>query len=161
MYRLSLLRKPRAQSYRPLRIQLRVEELESRMVLTVFTPGQITHAYGFDNYLIGGARGDGSGQTIAIVDAYDAPKVSADLAFFSNNFGLPVPAPGDFEVKYPQGKPAGNTGWAQESTLDVEWAHAIAPGRRFCSSKPLRTASPICSGPSIMPVTSLACRSCR
>ena len=48
MYRLSRSRKTSVRASRVLRVQLRVEELESRMVLTVFTPAQITHAYGID-----------------------------------------------------------------------------------------------------------------
>jgi subtilase family serine protease len=110
---------------------LRVEELESRMVLTVFTPAQISHAYGIDNIKFGTVKGDGTGQTIAIVDAYDAPNIAADLAFFDNNskFTLPTAA---LEVAYVGGaKPAYNSGWAQEITLDVEWAHAIAPGAKI------------------------------
>lgn len=129
MYHFILSRKSYARSSQALRVQLRVEELEARTVLTVFTPAQITHAYAFDNVSFGGVKGDGSGQTIAIVDAYNAPKLTTDLAYFDNYFGLPA---ADLTVAYAQGsKPANNTGWAQETTLDVEWAHAIAPGAKI------------------------------
>ena len=51
------------------------------------TPAQVRTAYGIDQL-----AGDGTGQTIAIVDAYDNPNVAADLAVFSSTFGLPVAA---------------------------------------------------------------------
>jgi subtilase family serine protease len=105
---------------RPKGVRLRVEPLEARDLLSVFTPAQIRQAYGFDKVSY-----NGSGQTIAIVDAFDDPKAAADLATFSSAFGLP---PANFTKATPQGLPAGNAGWAGEIALDVEWAHAIAPG---------------------------------
>src|SRR5438034_9479873 len=55
-----------------------------------YTPAQVRHGYGFDNITFAGGtvQGDGSGQTIAIVDAYDEPNITADLAKFSTQFGL-------------------------------------------------------------------------
>jgi len=88
-----------------------------------YTPAQIRHAYGFDKI-----SGNGSGQTIAIIDAYGSPTLANDLKVFCTTFGLPQATLG---VYYPQGKPSGNSGWALETTLDVEWAHAIAPGARI------------------------------
>jgi subtilase family serine protease len=90
-----------------------------------YSPAQIRHAYGFDQL-----SQTGAGQTIAIVDAFDAPKIASDLDTFSGQFGLPKTTDGvfTFTKAYAQGsKPAVNTGWAQEISLDVEWAHAIAP----------------------------------
>src|SRR5437588_566926 len=57
------------------------------------TPAQIRHAYGFDQITFqnGTVRGDGSGQTIAIVDANDDPSIAADLGVFDQQFGLPAP----------------------------------------------------------------------
>src|SRR5437016_4507926 len=59
--------------------RLRVEELESRTVLSVLTPAQVQHAYGFDQATFSAngqsILGDGTGQTIAIVDAYDNPNI--------------------------------------------------------------------------------------
>src|SRR5207253_5967612 len=66
------------------------------------------------------------GQTIAIVDAYDDPTIAADLAYFDTQFG--VSAPPSFVKATPSGQPAYNSGWAGEIALDVEWAHAVAPG---------------------------------
>jgi subtilase family serine protease len=77
----------------------------------------------------------GQGQTIVIIDAFGSPTVRQDLqtfhqTFFSSSF----PAP-DFEVVCPMGCPNFNsknapqdqTGWSFETSLDVQWAHAIAP----------------------------------
>ena len=87
---------------------------------TGFTPQQLRHAYGFDKLATTGA-----GQTIAIVDAYGSPTIQADLNSFCATFGLPATT---VAVYYPQGLPASDSDWAAETTLDVEWAHAIAPG---------------------------------
>jgi subtilase family serine protease len=63
--------------------------------------------------------------TIAIVDAYDDPNIQSDLNTFSSTFGLPTTT---IAEAYAQGnKPAANASWAQEISLDVEWAHALAP----------------------------------
>jgi subtilase family serine protease len=71
----------------------------------------------------------GSG-VIVIVDAYDYPSAAADLATFSNEFGLP---PANFSVQYANGKPANGCGpgWELEESLDIEWAHAMAPNAQI------------------------------
>jgi hypothetical protein len=108
------------------RFRLRLEELEPRNLLSVLTPMQIRHAYGFDQISFSnGAKGDGTGQTIAIVDAYDDPNIGADLAHFDSTFGLPDPP--SFLKATPANIQA-DSGWAGEIALDVEWAHAVAPG---------------------------------
>src|SRR6266851_8083767 len=127
----------------PKRTLLVIEELESRALLSAsapagwvaepnlflqpaatggkapYSPYQIRHAYGLDKLSL-----DGSGQTIAIVDAYDHPNILSDLQQFDRAFGLPDPV---FTKATPQGQPAVDNGWAGEIALDVEWAHAIAP----------------------------------
>jgi subtilase family serine protease len=72
---------------------------------------------------------DGGGQTIAIVDAYDNPNIGSDLATFDRAFGLPDP-PRFAKVNQYGGTsfPKADAGWSGEIALDVEWAHAIAPG---------------------------------
>jgi hypothetical protein len=88
-----------------------------------FSPSQICQAYGFN-----AVTGNGAGQTIAIVDAYDDPNVANDLWTFDAQFGLRNPS--FTEVMMPNAKgngPAPDRGWASEIALDVEWAHAIAP----------------------------------
>jgi len=117
-------------------VRLCLEYLEHRDLLSVsYAPAQVVHAYGFDQQTL-----TGSGQTIAIVDAYDNPNIASDLAAFDTKFGLPGTDTGtgatsvsSFFTKVNQngstsGLPAANAGWATEIALDVEWAHAIAPG---------------------------------
>src|SRR5207244_1353971 len=66
--------------------------------------------------------------TIAIVDAYGSPTLANDLAVFCNTFALPQAT---LNIYYPQGTPGSDTGWALETSLDVQWAHAIAPGAKI------------------------------
>ena len=86
-----------------------------------YTPSQIKQAYGSS-----ALPETGAGQTIAIIDAYDDPTIASDLHTFDRTFALPDPILTKFVPAF--GKPAYNSGWAMEITLDVEWAHAIAPG---------------------------------
>jgi subtilase family serine protease len=120
---------------RRFRARLHVEELESRTLLSVYTPLQIRAAYGVNNIAFpGSVTGDGSGQTIAIVDAYYDPTITADVATFSQRFGL-APLDGkngdgtftqvDLSGKKTQSPPGDD--WTVETALDVEWAHAMAP----------------------------------
>ncbi len=96
-----------------------------------FSPAQIRQAYGFNQIAFenGAVVGNGSGQTIAIVDAYDDPYIASDLAIFDATYGLAAP-PSFAKVNESGGAtmPAANTSWDMEISLDVEWAHAIAPG---------------------------------
>lgn len=94
--------------------------------LACYTPSEIRTAYNVpSNY-------DGTGQTIVIIDAFGSPTIQGDLAYFDRVMGLPA---AKLNVIYPTTPPApfdptnGNmVGWAGETSLDVEWAHAIAPG---------------------------------
>jgi hypothetical protein len=92
-----------------------------------YAPAQVLHGYGFDQLSL-----DGAGQTIAIVDAFHDPNMAKDLATFDQQFNLP--APPSFLQLDQHGNPASNSiptdpsgGWEVEESLDVEWAHAIAP----------------------------------
>jgi hypothetical protein len=93
------------------------------------TPAQIRHAYGFDqiSFSNGTVAGDGSGTTIAIVDAYDDPNVANDLHQFDLAYNLPDPTFTKVNQSGGSTMPAADGGWASEIALDVEWAHAIAP----------------------------------
>lgn len=95
-----------------------------------YSPSQISQAYQFNQVkLAGGAAADGTGQTIAIVDAYNDPKIGSDLSVFDQQFNLN--APPSLKVVNGDGSgtlPKTDAGWAGEISLDVEWAHAMAPG---------------------------------
>lgn len=96
-----------------------------------FSPDQIKIAHELPM-----GRRAGRGQTIAIVSAFDSPTVEADLAVFSKQFGLPrcTTANGCFTKVNDTGGttyPPADAGWALESNLDVQWAHAIAPGAKI------------------------------
>lgn len=96
---------------------------------TAYSPSQIAHGYGFDAINCGSTCGQG--QTIAIVDAYDAPNIESDLGTFDSQYGLPActTANGCFKKVFPGGStPSYDAGWEEEISLDVEWAHAMAPG---------------------------------
>jgi kumamolisin len=72
----------------------------------------------------------GGSQTIAIVDAFDDPEAAPDLAYFSAQFGLPFSV-SKFQVVYVGGfQPEIDIsgGWELEESLDIEYAHAMAPG---------------------------------
>ena len=59
--------------------------------LTGLTPSQIRQAYGIDQIMFGSVTGDGSGQTIAIIDAYNDPNIASDLHAFDAAYGLSDP----------------------------------------------------------------------
>jgi subtilase family serine protease len=95
-----------------------------------YAPADIYAAYGVDRLHAEGLTG--KGQTIVIVDSYGSPTALEDLQTFSRTFGLPEP---DLTVIYPDGTPTLNSttklSWALESSLDLQWAHAIAPGAKL------------------------------
>lgn len=92
------------------------------------TPAQLASAYGYD------PSASGAGQTVAIVDAFDDPKIEANLAKFDTQYGLAecTEANGCFKKVGQTGKTtslpaADKTGWSVETSLDVETAHAACP----------------------------------
>ena len=108
---------------------------------TCYDPFQMRHAYGIDNLINAGF--DGKGKTIIIVDAFQSPNIAAQLNFYDAFYGLPGlnglgnpadPSLGTFTQVAPDGLTPfvtgdpNMTGWAEEISLDVLWAHAIAPG---------------------------------
>ncbi len=99
--------------------------------ISALSPGQIRAAYDVAPLFAKGI--DGAHQTIVVVDSFGSPTVAADLAHFDTYFHLP--APPSFRVLQPAGRVpsysshnSNRVGWAEESTLDVEWAHVMAPG---------------------------------
>jgi subtilase family serine protease len=98
--------------------------------LRCYWPAQLQKAYGL--LPLFGEGVDGAGQTIIIVDSFGSPTIRHDLSIFDARFHLP--APPRFQILQPAGpvpayRPTLNRqGWAGETTLDVEWAHSMAPG---------------------------------
>lgn len=95
-----------------------------------YSPQEIQHAYGVDRLVNKGY--DGKGETIVIFDSYGSPTIASDLATFDAGYGLP--APPSFTILSPLGTvPFDPTAipdqisWAFETTLDVDWSHAMAP----------------------------------
>jgi subtilase family serine protease len=92
-----------------------------------YSPDEIQTAYNLKPLYQAGL--DGTGQTIVITDAYGSATIAEDAAVFSAVYGLPpinlqiVKAPGISNNPFGVAR-----GWDGETTLDVEWAHAIAPG---------------------------------
>jgi len=89
------------------------------------TPAQLASAYGYD------PTAGGSGQTVAIVDAYDDPAIETDLAEFDKNYSLPACTTANLCFKkvgqtgtssLPE---ADTSGWSVEISLDVETVHAV------------------------------------
>src|SRR5208337_4639841 len=91
---------------------------------------EIQNAYGLKSLLSAGFTG--AGQTIIIIDSFGSPTIAQDLTAFDAGYGIPDPP--SFKVLAPLGTvpfdPTNSdmVGWAFETTLDVEWAHAMAPG---------------------------------
>lgn len=109
--------------------------------IACYGPQDIRAQYDFNRAYDSGH--DGSGQTIVIFDSFGSPKIQQDLAFFDSQYKLPPPP--SFNIYEPEGtvtypylgaSPAAvaanknfqtEIGWGYETTLDVEWAHAMAP----------------------------------
>lgn len=111
-------------------------------VLACYGPSDIQAQYNFGPLY---SMGDtGRGQTIVIFDAFGSPTIRQDLATFDAAYSLT--APPSFNIYMPEGNITYNyttaasavdshnknvateLGWADETTLDVEWSHALAPG---------------------------------
>ena len=98
-----------------------------------YTPAQIRAAYSVKPLLRRGINGKGT--SIVIVDSFGSPTIRRDLAVFDREFRLRAPT---LMIIHPAGRiPKFNTqnsdmeAWAGETTLDVEWAHAMAPAARI------------------------------
>src|SRR5262249_44216089 len=94
-------------------------------------PAQLRQAYGINQVSFTGpggtaVTGDGTGQTIAIVEEGVDPTIQADLHTFDQFFGIPDPP--SFQLVEQGGVTTTNLATVGEAALDVEWAHATAPG---------------------------------
>ena len=96
-----------------------------------YNPTQIQTAYGLN--ALYGKGWDGTGQTIIIVDAWGSDTIQQDANLFSAIYGLPPLTSSNFQIYYPGGATTCGTAcvngsWNTETSLDVEWAHSVAPG---------------------------------
>ena len=103
---------------------------ERSLGIACYEPDQIRRAYDLGPLFRSGI--DGKGQTIVIVDSFGSPTIGHDLSVFDRIFELP--APPSLTLIHPAGAVPPYTpstdreGWAGETTLDVEYAHTMAPG---------------------------------
>ncbi len=89
-----------------------------------------TTAYGMTNAYKKGL--DGTGQTIVIIDSNVQPTLQADANLFSQLNGLPLLTSSNFQIIYPEGQPTTpDLTSTLETSLDVEWSHALAPGAKI------------------------------
>ncbi len=98
-------------------VDLRPERLDDRCLPTFLWPGMVNLVYGIDSSIANGA-----GQTVAIVDAYHDPYLAQSLATYDKALNLPAISLSQVSLG---SQP--DDGWALETTLDVEWVHAVAP----------------------------------
>jgi subtilase family serine protease len=99
-----------------------------------YQPAQLVKAYNLAPLHNDGI--DGRGKTILIVDAFGSPTIANDLKVFDKTFGIPDPP--SLVIRQDAGPVppfdvtnGDMTGWAAETTLDVEWAHVFAPGAKI------------------------------
>jgi subtilase family serine protease len=99
-----------------------------------YQPFQLEQAYNLTPLHNAGI--DGRGRTIDIVDAFGSPTIQNDLTVFDKTFGLPDPP--SLTIRQDAGpvppfdpNNSDMAGWADETTLDVEWAHVFAPGAKI------------------------------
>ncbi|MEV8565566.1 S53 family peptidase [Streptomyces sp. NPDC051322] len=108
------------------------EQCQAKWKIACYSPIQYRQAYNLNPLYRSGITG--KGRTIVIVDSFGSPTVQHDLDVYSKQFGLKstkvqvekwghVPA---FDPKN-----SDMTGWAGETTLDVEMAHAVAPDAKI------------------------------
>jgi subtilase family serine protease len=105
-------------------------QCETDFSIACYGPGQFQQAYNMKPLYRAGLTG--RGKTIVIVDSFGSPTIQNDLAVFDQDYGLPAPS---LRIIQPAGPvpPFDSTnsdmvGWAEETSLDVEYSHAMAPG---------------------------------
>ena len=109
-------------------------ECEQSIQIACYNPVQIQQAYNLPSLYARGITGKGA--TIVIVDPYGSPTIVSDLRDFDS--AESVPNPPSLRIIRPAGRVppfnpnnADMVGWADETTLDVEYAHTIAPGAKI------------------------------
>jgi subtilase family serine protease len=107
-------------------------QCQSQLGIACYSPVQYRVAYDLNPLYHAGITG--AGRTIVIVDSFGSPTIATDLHVFDQQWGFPDP---DLQVmkfgNVPAFDPTDSTmvGWAEETTLDVEYAHSIAPGAKI------------------------------
>lgn len=108
-------------------------ECQALFQINCYDPAQVEQAYNLTSLYNRGTTG--KGRTIALIDVFGSPTIDADLTEFDNFLGMPAP---QLKVIAPVGgipgyddNDADMVGWAGETTLDVEYAHAAAPGAKI------------------------------
>jgi subtilase family serine protease len=118
-------------------------QCEAQFGIACYEAFQLQRAYNLAPLFSRGI--EGQGETIVIVDAFGSPSIASDLQTFDSAMGLPNPP--SFQVITPEGpittnpknctstySPTGPDlcsdyyGWTDETSLDVEWSHVMAPG---------------------------------
>lgn len=111
--------------------------------IACYSPQDMRNQYDFNPTYVPGNGDAGAGQTIVIFDSFGSPTIRQDLSSFDGSYGIQDPP--SFKIYQPEGKvsysyltdsPTTDTksyqdrteiSWGYETTLDVEWAHAMAP----------------------------------
>ncbi len=107
-------------------------QCQAQLGFECFSPVQYRVAYNLNSLYSSGITG--AGRTIVIVDSFGSPTIANDVHVFDQQWGFPDP---DLQVmkfgNVPAFDPTDSTmvGWAEETTLDVEYAHSIAPGAKI------------------------------
>ena len=92
-----------------------------------YAPDQLRSAYGVSDAIAAGV--DGTGQTVAVIDAFASPTIERDLRKYSARHGLPAADLTQYNAPVTPGSDIGNQqGWWGEETLDLEAVHSLAPG---------------------------------
>ena len=109
------------------------QECQALLQINCYDPAQVEQAYNLTSLYNSGITG--KGKTIALIDVFGSPTIDADLTEFDNFLGMQAP---QVKVITPVGSipayddnNADMVGWAGETTLDVEYAHAAAPGAKI------------------------------
>ncbi|MEU6172633.1 S53 family peptidase [Streptantibioticus parmotrematis] len=111
---------------------LSIEQCQAKWKINCYTPLQYRQAYDLNPLYRAGVTG--KGRTIVIVDSFGSPTVQHDLDVYSKQFGMKSTKVDVVKWgKVPPFDPKNSdmTGWAGETTLDVEMAHAIAPDAKI------------------------------
>ena len=104
-------------------------DCEAAFSVPCYTPQLYRNAYDLTSILNNGSTG--KGQTIVIIDSFGSPTAYSDLQQFDKDYGLPDPP--SFQQLAPIGtapfdpNSSDQAGWAEETSLDIQWSHAMAP----------------------------------